>query len=97
MLEAFIALLGIIGTTLTWWVQKSKNDPLVLKIKQLELDQGELLDKYARSIGRVKTLEKLVIKYKKELYETMDANDLASAWNNGTLVFGDDEDPEDSN
>lgn len=95
MTEVIIGLLGVLTAAISWYIESRKNDPLKKEIEQLQVDKAELLDKYARSVGRVKTLEKLTAKYKKELYERMDADDLVSAWNDGLLW--DDEDPGETN
>jgi len=93
--EAVVALIGVAATFLSWWMERSKNDPLKHQIKQAQLNNKRLLDKLARSVGRVKTLERLVLKYKKEAYGKMDTDDIIDAWNNG--LWDDHEDPEDSN
>lgn len=96
MTEAIIALIGVLAAGISWWIERQKSDPLRGQVKQLQIDNAELLDKLARAIGRLKTLEKVVINQRKRLYETMDLEDFAAAWNDDSL-WGDDEDPEDSN
>ena len=91
-MEAILALVGAAATALTWWLKNKQQDPLRQRIKHYQVLHQELLDKYARSVGRVKTLEKLVLKYKKELYEEMDGDELIAAWNRG--LWDDDSDPE---
>jgi len=94
MWEAIIALLGVLGTALGAFAKRKAVVPLENKIEQLKLDKKELLDKYARALGRLKTLEKVVIEQRKKLYEKMDAGDLADNWNG---MQWPDEDPEGSN
>lgn len=93
MWESVIALVGAAATALTWWVQRRKQDPLQAQLKHQREQYHILLDKYARSIGRVKTLEKLVIKYKRELYEEMDGDELIASWNRGLWDDEGDGDP----
>lgn len=94
--EAIVALVGAAAAFLSWWIERQKNDPLQHQLKQARLDYQELLDKYSRSVGRVKTLEKVVIRQRRKLYEKMDADDLVESWNDD-LMWGSDEEPEDPN
>lgn len=94
--EAIVALIGVAAAAISWWLERQKSDPLRLQVKQLQVDYQELLDKYTRSIGRVKTLEKVVLRQRERLYEQMDTDDLLDSWNDDSL-WGHDQDPEDPN
>lgn len=92
-MEAFLALVGALATGITWFVQKKKQQPLQEQLDAERVAYAELLDKYARAIGQVKTLKKVIIKLRQEAYERMDGEDLIAAWNRG-LFDDDDSDPE---
>lgn len=96
MWEAIIAALGVIATGLTFLAKQKAALPLENKVKRLQIEKKEMLDNYAKALGRLKTLEKVVIRQREKLYEKMDTNDLADAWNELGMRW-DDKDPDDSN
>lgn len=91
MWETIVAILGAVGAFLTYILEKKKRLPLENKVKQANIEKKELIDKYARTLGRAKTLQKVVAKQREKLYEKMGTDELVDAWNSGVL----DDDPED--
>ena len=89
--EVLIGLLGAGASLLTWWLNRKKNKPLSDALRQAAKTNEALELAYAKAIGRLKTLEKIIEKYQSDYYADLSIDELLDLANAGVPEPGDDD------